>query len=191
LVIEGLQREFPPLNTKFTGTEAPTPGDPPFKGLQYFEEQDADLFFGREVLMAKLLQSLQDTQFLSVIIGASGSGKSSLVRAGLIPALKKGSPLWNGTKPPEGSSDWQIHIITPTAHPLESLATELTRNTDSVTTTARLIDDLAQGPRSLTLFLARGRNDSTPHTLLLVDQLRNCLLFAAMNSNAKRLLIIC
>src|SRR5512138_811537 len=55
LVIEGLQASFPALKTKFTGTEAPTPGDPPFKGLQYFEEQDADLFFGRELLTAKLV----------------------------------------------------------------------------------------------------------------------------------------
>jgi hypothetical protein len=37
----------------------------------------------------------------------------------LIPALKKGGLLLDGTKPPEGSTDWQIHILTPTAHPLE------------------------------------------------------------------------
>ncbi len=89
LVIEGLPAEFPALKTKFTGTEAPTPGEPPFKGLQYFEEEDSELFFGRELLTAKLVNRLSETRFLSVIIGASGSGKSSLVRAGLIPALEK------------------------------------------------------------------------------------------------------
>ncbi|HSJ86719.1 MAG TPA: BTAD domain-containing putative transcriptional regulator, partial [Anaerolineales bacterium] len=168
LVIEGLQADFPPLKMKFSGSEAPVPGEPPFKGLQYFEEADSDLFFGRELLTAKLVRRLRDTQFLSVVIGASGSGKSSLVRAGLIPALKKGSTLLDGTKPPEGSTDWQVHILTPTAHPLEALATELTRGDDSVMTTARFIDDLAQEPRSLALFFARG--STKHHTVLVVDQ---------------------
>src|SRR6185295_20314991 len=54
------------------------------------------------------------------------------------------------------------------AHPLEALATELTRDSESVTATATLMDDLIQDPRSLALFLAR----QTPelHTLLVLDQ---------------------
>ena len=170
LVIDGQQADFPPLKMKFTGSEAPVPGEPPFKGLQYFEEADSDLFFGRELLTAKLVRRLRDTQFLSVVIGASGSGKSSLVRAGLIPALKKGSTLVDGTEPPHGSADWQVHILTPTAHPLEALATELMRDSESVATTARLIDDLAQEPRSLALFLARARASAKRHMVLVVDQ---------------------
>src|SRR5688572_23540940 len=168
LVIEGLPHNFPPLRTKFTGAEAPTPGEPPFKGLQYFEEADSDLFFGREVLTAKLVNRLKETEFLSVVIGASGSGKSSLVRAGLIPALKRGEMLPDGTKPPEGSADWHVYVITPTVHPLQALATELTRDTESVTATATLMDDLMQDPRSLALFLAR--QNSKGHTLLVIDQ---------------------
>jgi WD40 repeat protein/class 3 adenylate cyclase len=179
LVIEGLQADFPALKMKFSGTEAPTPGEPPFKGLQYFEEADSDLFFGREMLTAKLVNRLRGlpspsgegpgVRFLSVVIGASGSGKSSLVRAGLIPTLRKGTTLLDGTKPPQGSTDyWQVHIITPTAHPLEALATELTRDSDSVAVTARLIDDLTQEPRSLALFFARG--STKRHMLLVIDQ---------------------
>ncbi|HEU0293828.1 MAG TPA: hypothetical protein VFR47_13895, partial [Anaerolineales bacterium] len=89
LVVEGLQDEFPPLRTKFAGTEAPTPGEAPFKGLQFFDVEDSELFFGREAVTAKLAHRLQDADFLSIIIGASGSGKSSLVRAGLVPVIKK------------------------------------------------------------------------------------------------------
>ncbi|HEY3310591.1 MAG TPA: BTAD domain-containing putative transcriptional regulator [Anaerolineales bacterium] len=168
LVIEGLQASFPPIKTKFFGTEAPTPGEPPFKGLQYFEETDSALFFGREQLTARLVNRLRETQFLSVIIGASGSGKSSLVRAGLIPALKNEKILIGAAKTPAGSSAWRFHIITPTAHPLQSLANELTRDSESVTAAAALLDDLATEPRSLSLFLLR--KSPPAHTLLLIDQ---------------------
>ena len=158
LVMEGLPFDFPPVRTKFTGTEAPTPGEPPFKGLQYFDEADYDLFFGRELLTAKLIERLRESRFLSVIIGASGSGKSSLVRAGLIPALKNGG----------ADVDRKIYIITPTANPLEALATELARDSESVTAAATLMDDLMQDPRSLSLFLARQNHKR--HILLVIDQ---------------------
>jgi WD40 repeat protein/class 3 adenylate cyclase len=168
LIVPGLSPDFPPIRTKFTGSEAPIAGEAPFKGLQYFEEIDSELFFGREILTAKLVKRLGESQFLSVIIGASGSGKSSLVRAGLIPSLKKGQTLMDGTKPPEGSTEWRVHIITPTAHPLEALAIELTRDSESVTATSTLMDDLMQDPRSLALFLIRKYPKG--HTLLVLDQ---------------------
>lgn len=168
LVIEGLTFDFPPLRTKFTGTEAPTPGEPPFKGLQYFDEMDSELFFGREALTAKLIGRLRESQFLSVVIGASGSGKSSVVRAGVIPLLRKGTALIDGSNPPVESPSWRVHILTPTAHPLEALATELTRDSESVTATATLMDDLMQDPRSLGLYFARQKSQS--HTLLVLDQ---------------------
>jgi len=168
LVVEGLPSEFPPLRTKFSGIEAPAPGEPPFKGLQYFDEVDSDIFYGRELLTAKLVNHLRETKFLSVVIGASGSGKSSLVRAGLIPALKNERELLDGIKPPEGSSEWQVHIITPTAHPIEALAIELTRDSESLTASATLMDDLMQDPRSLALHFAR--KNSKQHTLLVLDQ---------------------
>ena len=62
--------------------------DPPFMGLKYFDADHADLFFGRETLTAELTEHLQGNNFLAVV-GASGSGKSSLVRAGVVPAMEK------------------------------------------------------------------------------------------------------
>src|SRR6266498_4709321 len=68
--------------------DAPAPGFAPYKGLLFFDEADADLFFGREVLTAHLTERIADlasdasTRFLA-IVGASGSGKSGLMRAGL------------------------------------------------------------------------------------------------------------
>ena len=171
LVVDGLPAEFAPIRTKFTGAEGPTPGEAPFKGLQFFDVEDSDLFFGRETITAKLSNRLHEAKFLSVIIGASGSGKSSLVRAGLIPAIKKGEAFIKGTNLPGGRENWQIHIMTPTAHPLEALAIELTRDSESVTAPATLVDDLSKDPRSLHFFLSRRAQiaDST-HALLVIDQ---------------------
>jgi len=113
---------------------APEPGEPPFKGLHFFDEEDADLFFGREQLTSRMVEHLRSSRFLAVV-GASGSGKSSVVRAGLVPALKKGSaPV----------KDEHVHVITPTAHPLESLAVSLTRDEPSVSPATVLADYMAR-----------------------------------------------
>jgi TIR domain len=61
----------------------------PYRGLQTFDEEHAEFFFGRERDIQRLLEKLKATRFVAVL-GASGSGKSSLTRAGLIPALKQG-----------------------------------------------------------------------------------------------------
>ena len=61
----------------------------PYKGLRYFELKDKDHFFGRDQFIEEtLVKSLERTDFL-LLVGASGSGKSSVVRAGLIPSLQK------------------------------------------------------------------------------------------------------
>ena len=100
----------------------PAPGQPPYKGLQSFSEDDAEDFFGRETLTAVLVAQLREHSLL-VVVGASGSGKSSLVQAGLVPALRRGLPLADGTLLPERSASWDIRIITPTAQPVNKLAT--------------------------------------------------------------------
>src|SRR5215216_1827847 len=138
----------------------------PYKGLNYFDESDADLFVGREALTAKITEHIlsftsselqHKTRFLA-IVGASGSGKSSLVRAGTVPALH-----WN-----KRSADWPIQIFTPTAHPLESLAISLTDESDSVISTATLMDDLSSDPRSLQIFVKRQLQLKNDARLLLV-----------------------
>ena len=163
--------------------DAPGLGICPYKGLNHFDEGDADLFVGREDLTSKLIerifsltlsQSPMNMHFLAVV-GASGSGKSSLVRAGLIPALR-----WN-----KKSADWHIHVFTPTAHPLESLATTLTQENPSVAQTATLMDDLAKDPRSLQLFVRRKIGaENGARLLLVVDQFEE--VFALCRSEEER-----
>ncbi|UCH61470.1 MAG: hypothetical protein JSV61_08290, partial [Anaerolineales bacterium] len=165
----------------------PAPGMPPFMGMQYFDEHDADLYFGRELLTARLVGRLGEPdgrRFLAVV-GASGSGKSSLVRAGLVPALRRGEVLVDGSYPPRWSHRWLVHVITPTAHPLEALATSLTREGGPVSTTAALIDDLASDPRSLHLYARRMTHiRNAPRLLLVVDQFEE--LFTLCRSESER-----
>src|SRR5215510_10139454 len=80
------------LLTQITSTFQPKKFDGrcPYKGLEVFEEEDAELFFGRERLVNDLVARVQESRTV-FITGPSGSGKSSLVRAGLIHALKKGA----------------------------------------------------------------------------------------------------
>jgi WD40 repeat protein/DNA-binding SARP family transcriptional activator len=85
----------------------------PFKGLAPFDVADAEYFFGRERLVAELVARLVGTSLLGVV-GPSGSGKSSVVRAGLMPALV------GGVLP--GSEDWTQVLIRPGEHPLDELS---------------------------------------------------------------------
>lgn len=86
----------------------------PYRGLEHFDETHAEYFFGRETLSAQLLEQLTRHHFAAVV-GASGSGKSSLVRAGLTAQLRQGKRV-------PGSQQWKIRLITPTEQPLNSLA---------------------------------------------------------------------
>lgn len=145
----------------------PEPGVSPYHGLQYFTEQDAGQFFGRELLTAKVINHLARARFLT-IIGASGSGKSSLVRAGVIPALKSGTTLADGSIPPANSARWAIKVLTPSAHPLMGLAAVLTEDSDTLT---KLVQDMQANKSALSVaarsLLAKNTN---PELLLVVDQ---------------------
>ncbi|MEZ4641640.1 MAG: hypothetical protein R3E31_02685 [Chloroflexota bacterium] len=126
----------------------------PYQGLRYFDVTDAPRFFGREALTAKLVTHLRNHNFLAVV-GASGSGKSSVVRAGLVPVLQGSIPLLDNNMLPEGSNRWLYHILTPTEHPLEALADELTDALGSFSAYTELVEKLATNPRSLHLAVRR------------------------------------
>ncbi len=148
----------------------PAAGKPPFMGLQYFDEENAHLFYGREKLVGRLAARLQTSHFLS-IIGASGSGKSSVVRAGLIPVLKGEKVLSEAPALPQGSVLWPVHVITPTDHPLTSLAASLTRQASSPDETRDLVAHLAEDETYLRLEVHRRLSQTkAEHLLLVIDQ---------------------
>ena len=94
----------------------------PYKGLRAFAEADAADFFGRAALTQQLCERLRDETALArflVVVGPSGSGKSSVVRAGLVPALRQGAL--------PGSEHWFIISMLPGTHPLEELEAALLR----------------------------------------------------------------
>ena len=86
----------------------------PFPGLRAFDVDEALLFYGRERHVVDLLDRLSDSRFVAVT-GTSGSGKSSLVRAGLRPALQRGYLI-------DATSRWRFAVMRPGGAPLEALA---------------------------------------------------------------------
>ncbi len=98
------------------GRRDDTPVVCPFKGLASFDGADARYFFGREQLVAELVARLVGAPLLAVV-GPSGSGKSSVVRAGLLPALA------TGVLP--GSETWRQVLLRPGRHPLRELSAAL------------------------------------------------------------------
>ncbi|MGW2831757.1 nSTAND1 domain-containing NTPase [Streptomyces sp. NPDC001286] len=89
---------------------------PPYRGLARFEPGDSGRYFGRDQLVADLAELALDRRFVAVV-GTSGSGKSSLLRAGLVPALR--GEAWPGGRPAA------VRILTPGEHPVRTHARAL------------------------------------------------------------------
>jgi WD40 repeat protein/energy-coupling factor transporter ATP-binding protein EcfA2 len=139
----------------------------PFRGLQVFDEEHACFFFGREALTQHLVEQLREDRFLAVI-GPSGSGKSSLVRAGLVPQVRA------GTLP--ASNRWPIVLFKPGPHPLQTLAAQLLPHLDGgadpLAARGSLLDALAKDERGLhgTVQVALASAPDSLRLLLVVDQ---------------------
>lgn len=139
----------------------------PFKGLRPFIEADAHQFYGRTHLIHELLSRLDDedisdglTRFLAVV-GPSGSGKSSVVRAGLIPALRRGGI--------DGSQEWFITDMTPGTDPYTELETALLRVAVSAPANlSALLHEDANGLLQASRYIMPSSQNS--ELLLLIDQ---------------------
>lgn len=134
---------------------------PPYLGLRTFGEEHAPWFFGRSADVARALDRLAPHRFLAVL-GPSGSGKSSLVRAGLVPALRRGAL--------PGSDTWAIHVLRPGADPLAALARGLAELDDRFTVTPA---ELRRSSTALHRAIAAAHRDGLPaeQVVLVIDQL--------------------
>jgi WD40 repeat protein/energy-coupling factor transporter ATP-binding protein EcfA2 len=143
-------------------------GVSPYRGLQVFDVKDARFFFGREALTQWLLDKLRpasaENRFLA-IVGPSGSGKSSLARAGLLASLRQGEAI-------PGSQEWPAAVCKPGTQPLESLAVALTSAARLDSSPLDLIRDLGVDARTLHLTTRLALHDAPPERrfIVLVDQ---------------------
>jgi WD40 repeat protein/serine/threonine protein kinase len=149
----------------------------PYLGLRSFQEADAANFFGRDTLTHTLLERLRDSRFLAVI-GPSGSGKSSVVKAGLIPALRNNALA--------GSENWFITQMTPGRQPLEELETALLRI--AVNPPASLLAQLQANERGLLRAAKRALLDDDSQLLLVIDQFEE--LFTQTTDEASRVFFL-
>lgn len=134
----------------------------PYRGLRPFHEEHAKFFFGRESDVQRLVEKLKSNRFLSVI-GPSGSGKSSVVRAGLIATLS--------TSALPGSDAWPVQVFTPGARPLTSLAANVVRLCPQSSPT-KTLDELTADERSLHLAasVALAERPHSERVVWVVDQ---------------------
>lgn len=153
----------------------------PYVGLRPFEEKDAVLFFGRDAQVRDLLAKLENKQRFISVLGASGSGKSSLVRSGLLPALHQAELAPAGYR-------WKAHIIKPGNAPLHQLVKKLTEdprwidNDDRATSMASLHSELSINPLGLTeLYRQRANLFGDEALLLVVDQFEEIFRYRQQN----------
>jgi len=142
----------------------------PYRGLSAFQEADTAFFFGRAACTAKLVEAVGRTPFVAVV-GASGSGKSSLVRAGLLPALRQNQL--------PGSATWEFALFSPWQSPLSQLAAPLVAllepemsEVDRLAETRKLADYLREGRVSLAEVVRRilDKQPGTGRLVLVADQ---------------------
>ena len=131
----------------------------PYKGLRAFIEADAQDFFGRQTLVEQLESRIRDQNFLAVI-GPSGSGKSSVVRAGLVPKLRKGAIT--------GSDQWYIVDMVPSHAPFQELKNALlgiaTERYDN------LLQTLMSDKTGLQQAVQKILPPEAPYLLIVIDQ---------------------
>ncbi|MBK9715930.1 MAG: hypothetical protein IPO85_00050 [Saprospiraceae bacterium] len=138
----------------------------PYVGLRPFEVDESILFFGRNEQTLELLQKLHENHFIAVV-GSSGSGKSSLLRAGLIPALKAGYLV-------DDSDNWFIFIMKPGQNPLynlvEAVLVELKHQSDSnsINTFVKQLKEV--GAEVIIKLIEQSDNLKNASFFLLVDQ---------------------
>ena len=141
----------------------------PYPGLRAFETREGYLFYGREQQTQQLLDRLANRRFLAVV-GSSGSGKSSLVRAGLVPALQRGFLT-------AATSLWRIAIMRPGNAPLDQLATELAQPHVSQLNADEVREWLADSSHGLVKTIREMRLAEGESLLLVVDQFEELFRF--------------
>ncbi len=143
-------------------TGAPAGPTVPYPGLRSFLREETEVFFGRDGAVHDMLRRLDEQHFLAVL-GASGSGKSSLVRTGMLEGLELGLIARAG-------SWWRVIDIRPGSDPLLALARALCPAVAAPEEAEQMRAFLLGGPRSLVQLASSGLLQPGENLLFLVDQ---------------------
>ena len=166
---EWVARELERIRSETTAKPRKLPDEDtgPFRALDRFESGDRDVYFGRTMEVAGALELLQSKGFVAVV-GPSGSGKSSLARAGIVPAVLDGGL---GAWPPA----WDVLVASPGADPRAAIAQAL----------ARIVPDAASlAPEELVFHLGEHVQTSGRGVFVLLDQLEEMATLASGSSQA-------
>lgn len=153
------------------------PIDNPFPGIRSYETDEDELFFGRELQVEELLEKLSRTRFLA-IVGSSGCGKSSLIKAGVIPALMKNRSTLFRTR-------WKMNLFRPSDDPVGNLARSLAGENDAA---GDIVETLRSGSDGL-LKVIRGQISSPDESrLIVIDQFEELFRFRKSRGSYQTLL---
>jgi len=154
----------------------------PYVGLRPFHADENLLFFGRDNQTLELLQRLHQNRFVAVV-GGSGSGKSSLIRAGLIPALKGGYLI-------EDSRKWIVYTMKPGQNAMFNLAKSILSQINSEVTSAEINELVLQikreGVNAVVKRLDGLKEEQGVNFFLLVDQFEELFRFASEQHNVSK-----
>lgn len=146
----------------------------PYVGLRPFDTDESLLFFGRDDQTLELLQRLHEHSFVAVV-GSSGSGKSSLLRAGLIPALAGGFLVNNNDR-------WKVAIMKPGQHPMYNMASAILNNLKadiSLEDINQLIQKIGEfGATAVIDLIETYREEHHFNFFLLIDQFEELFRFS-------------
>ena len=152
----------------------------PFPGLRPFNFEDNHLFFGRDEQITELASRLRKNRFVAVV-GTSGSGKSSLVRAGLLPELFGGTMVGAGSR-------WQTSIMRPGGNPIEQLAKGLIEadlyDPDEEDVALQVMATLTRSGLGLVEAIRQSDLESGENFLLVVDQFEEIFRFRKASNDS-------
>ena len=148
----------------------------PYRGLLPYDQAHAAVFCGRERLTAELAGLLAGTGIV-MVTGASGAGKTSLLRAGLVPALARGVQV-------PGSQGWPVVSLTVTSRPLTDLAAGLARLDDRDPVAVR--QRLADAPGQAHLLIRELTSSADARLVLIIDQFERVFAADGAQERAER-----
>jgi len=147
----------------------------PYKGLRAFQVADAADFYGRSALVERLLARLREDNPFLAVVGPSGSGKSSVVKAGLLPRLQRGEL--------DAAANWYTLEMVPGTHPIEEL--ELALNSIATREMPDLLNQLKTDTRGVVRSVRRILPDEDSQLVLFIDQFEE--IFTLVDEEADRL----